>query len=358
MKFTKALLVLEDGTAFEGYSLGKVGETVGELVIYTGVVGYQEVVTDPSYGGTLVVFSYPIIGSYGVNDEDNETSSVQANGLVIKEYSQHYSNFRAKGPFDEFLSTREGVGIQDIDTRAVSVHVRKHGEMKAVISSTDTNHTSLLEKLKSMPSPFSINLVEKLVPAKAMEPVGEASHRIAIIDLGAKSSLLLQLAQLGCSVTMLNQHAGADQVMKERPEGVIISGGPGDPHTLNGVSETVGALLGKVPVLGIGLGHQVLAMALGCKVKRMKLGHHAVNIPVRELPSGKCSITTQHHSYVVEADSLPNSVEVAFENLDDKTVEGVRSKKHVAWSVQFHPHPNGVDEPAEVLRRFLAEAKS
>ncbi|MEW6359969.1 MAG: glutamine-hydrolyzing carbamoyl-phosphate synthase small subunit [Planctomycetota bacterium] len=353
MKREKVLLLLEDGAVFEGKSFGHVGEAAGETVFYTGVVGYQEVLTDPSYGGAILVCTYPIIGCYGVNDEDNESPATHPRGIVVKEYSPYYSNFRAKGALEEFLIEHEIVGIQEVDTRAVTVHLRDHGEMKGIIASGDADADDLLDKLKAAPSPFERDMVMDLPAPRIPRPRGKPKHRILILDLGVKNSLLAQLARLGCAVERLPCTASAGDILAKKAEGVIIPGGPGDPNVLTGVVETVKALAGKTPVLGIGLGHQVLALALGCKVKRLKVGHHGVNHPVRDLAAKHCAITIQHHSFVVDADSIPDSVSVTHRNVNDETVEGIRSKEHNARSVQFHPAPDEMGNPSKILEDFL-----
>lgn len=351
----KAALVLEDGTAFEGKPFGKIGEAVGETVFYTGVVGYQEVITDPSYARTLTVLTYPVIGSYGVTPEDNESAGAKAGGIVVREYSRRFSNFRATGSLEEFLKEQGVVGIREVDTRAVAVHLREHGEMKGAIASGDFDPEALAEKLSGLPLTFEADLVKDVSREEVREAAGQEKHRIAVLNLGVKRSLLDQLAALGCRVDVLKCTATADNVLAKEPEGVVVAGGPGDPRVPGYAAETVKGLLGEVPIVGIGLGHQVLALALGCTVKRMRAGHRGVNYPVRESKTGKCEITVQHHSFVVvndDEESVPDSVEITHVNVNDGTVEGVRSKDAQAWSVQFHPCPDEMERPGRILEEF------
>ena len=353
----KALLLLADGAAFDGVAFGAAGEAVGELVLYTGVVGYQEVVTNPSYRGALVTFTYPIIGSYGVNDEDSESSAVHASGVVIRDYSRIVSNFRATGTFEALLRKSGVVGIREIDTRAVAVHLREHGEMRALIAPADANRQALVDKLKAAPSPFATDLVAQAsglwATGETPVPPADAKHRVAVVDLGVTRSLLAQFAQLGCAVDVVPASASADDILAARPDGVVLAGGPGDPRVLGYAVETARALLGKAPVLGIGLGHQVLALALRARVRRMKLGHRGVNYPVRDLVANHCDITVQHHSFVVDEAAVPDAVEVTHANVNDQTIEGIRSKAAPASSVQFHPTPDEMGRPSRILRTFL-----
>ena len=354
MKPPKALLVLEDGTVFEGVPFASTGRAVGETVFYTGFVGYQEVLTNPCYAGTLTVFTYPIIGSYGVNDEDNETPEIHAAGVVLKNYSPYASNFRATGKLEEFLVERGVVGIQGIDTRAVVVHLRDHGEMKGTIVSGDVDADETLKELKKTPSPWEADLVKGLKAPEVPRPSGAKKLELAVLNVGVTRSCLAQLAALGCAVQILPAAASPEDVLKTKAKGLLLAGGPGKPQVLSYVIDTVTALLGRLPILGVGLGHHLLALALGCTVKRMTVGHHGVNYSVRQVSDGTSEITSQHHSFVVDEDSIPDGVEVTHVNVNDRTVEGIRSTGHAAASVQFHPAPDEMGKPNRAFEAFVS----
>lgn len=353
MKDSKAMLVLADGTLFEGTTFGKTGQAVGKTVFYTGVVGYQEVITDPSYAGTLTTLTYPIIGSYGVNDEDNETPQAHPRGLIIKEYSRTASNFRSTGTLEDFLIKHGVVGIRGVDTRALVVHLRDHGEMKGIIVPGDADVAAALSKLKSAPSPWKNDLLSELSAPTAPKPEGKAKHKLTALNVGIKQSTLTALATLGCAVRIVPSSTTAQEILKLDADGLLLCGGPGNPNNADTVINTVKALLGKTPILGIGLGHQILALALGCTVERMKVGHHGVNHSVKHATADKGEITVQHHSFVVEP-TMPDGVEVTYVNVNDGTVEGIRSVKHSATtSVQFHPSNDDWDRPSVVYSEFL-----
>lgn len=351
---TPALLLLEDGTRFDGEAFGAVGETTGHAVFYTGVVGYQEVLTSPSYRGTLAVLTYPIIGSYGVNAEDGESAAAQAAGVVIKEYSRTWSNFRATGALEPFLQDHGVVGIQGVDTRALAVHLREHGEQRGLIASGDgLDAEALLEKLRATPSPFERDLAADLPPAEAPPAPDAVKARLVVLDLGATRSFLRHLALAGAAVEIVPAASSPDEILATDADGVVVAGGPGDPRVPTYAVETVKTLVGSVPVLGVGLGHQVLALALGCGITRLRAGHHGVNHPVKGPATGRCTITTQHHSFVVEPDGLPDGVEVTHVNVNDGTVEGIRSRKASAVGVQFHPTPDDMGHPNAVLVEWI-----
>jgi len=356
MTSPRAVLLLEDGTRFDGLPFGARGEAVGEAVFYTGVVGYQEVLTSPSYRGTLVALTYPIIGSYGVNGEDNESSRVQAGGVIVRDYSAHYSNFRATGALEPLLAEQGVVGIRGVDTRALAVHLREHGEQRGIIASgDDLDGDRLLGKLKAAASPFEGDLLAGLEAASAPAAPTQALAKAVVLDLGVARSDLAHLAAAGAAVEIAPASAGAAGILAREPAGVIVAGGPGDPRVASHAVAAVRELIGKVPVLGIGLGHQVVALALGCSIKRLTAGHHGVNQPVRNVATGECAITVQHHSFAVDGETLPDGVEVTHVNLNDGSVEGIRSKDGAAAGVQFHPIRDEMGQPNKLLVGFMQD---
>ncbi len=357
MTSDRAVLILEDGTTFEGHPFGARGETIGETVFYTGVVGYQEVLTSPSYRGTLAALTYPIVGSYGVNDEDNESAAVQASGAIIRDYSDHYSNFRATGALEPLLEEQGVVGIRGVDTRALAVHIREHGEQRGLIASGDgPDPDALLETLRSTPSPFASDLLADLPTAQAPAAGDNGGPAIVLLDLGVTRSLLGHIAAAGAKLEIVPANAAADAILAKGARGLIVAGGPGDPRVPSYAVETVESLLGETPVLGIGLGCQVLALALRCQVTRLTAGHHGVNHPVKEPATGRCTITVQHHSFVVESNSLPEGVEATHVNVNDQTVEGIRSRDAAARGIQFHSIPDEMGNPNELLVEFIQGA--
>jgi carbamoyl-phosphate synthase small subunit len=350
-----AALVLEDGTVFEGRPYGAAGRAPGLAVFYTGVVGYQEVLTDPSYRGTILVLTFPIAGAYGVNAEDNQSPALHPAGVVVREASRTHSNWRSNGSLEDLLKARGIVGVREVDTRAVAVHLRDKGEMRGAVVSGEFDAAAVARDLKAPPP--ARDLVGEATWEEVRPARGPETCRLVVLNLGATESLLGQLAALGARVEVLRADTPAKDVLKGKPRGVVVAGGPGDPGALEGPIETVRALLGRVPLLGIGLGHQVLALALGCRIERMKAGHRGVNYPVLDRPSGTSRITAQGHGFVVSAEGLAPSAEVTHTNLNDGTVEGVRAREAAAWGLQFHPQPDDFGRPSDLLRAFIAGQK-
>ena len=343
----KAALVLEDGAVFEGASFGKAGEAFGETVFYTGVVGYQEVITDPSYRGTLVVLTYPMIGSYGVAASDSQSPRAQAAGVVIRDYSARYSNFRATGAFEDFLCQEGVVGVRGVDTRAVTVHLRENGEMKGMIVSGDFDRAAVAGRIKKAPSPFEKDLTDG---ASLVLLGGPAGRKLALFDVGAARGLIGQLSDLGFS--QIEPAGDMGTIRAAKPVGLIVAGGPGDPRNAGGAAAAVKSALGEMPVLGVGLGHGLLALGVGCRVLRMKVGHHGANHSVRDLEAGRCIITAQHHCFAVEAE-VPPGVEVTHTNVNDGTVEGIRCRGVKARGVAFQPSRDDFGAPSAILERFV-----
>lgn len=321
----KAMIVLEDGTAFEGSAFGAEGEAVGEVVFNTQVVGYQEILTEPSYRKQIIVMGYPHIGNYGINENCFESNATHASALVVKEYSRVYSNWQAQGSLDDFMKKNHVIGIEGIDTRALTVHIRDHGEMRGVVSTLEFNKKVLAEKAKGYQVP---DLVGEI---KAPSHSSGTGSRTVIFDLGINKSTLAKYP--GAKVVAYN--TSAEKILGLNPDKVVLSGGPGDPRKLTGLIGEVKKLVGKVPLLAYQNGAGVLALSLGCVVTRMKVGHHGVNHPVVDPKTGKGEISVQNHSYGVE--QLPADVQVVHVNLNDKTIEKFQTKDGQCVGMLYFP---------------------
>jgi len=339
----KAMLALEDGTVFRGISFGAAGERAGEVVFNTGMTGYQEILTDPSYKGQIIVMTYPLIGNYGVNDEDPESPAPQAEGYVVREVSRMASNWRSRMGLPEYLEKHGVVGIAGVDTRALTRHIRTAGAMKAVISTECLDEKELVGKAQASPGIIGRDLVQAVTCKTAYQWEDQERqmpplYRVALLDCGAKRNIMRMLARAGCEVTVVPAHTRAEEIMAMHPHGVVLSNGPGDPAAVPYVVETVRALIGRLPVFGICFGHQMLGLALGGTTYKLKFGHRGGNQPVKDLASGKVSITSQNHGFCVDRESLKDSdIELTHINLNDHTLEGMRHKTLPVFSVQYHP---------------------
>jgi carbamoyl-phosphate synthase small subunit len=335
-----ALLVLEDGTIFRGQAFGAIGERCGEVVFNTSMCGYQEITTDPSYCGQIVVMTYPLIGNYGANAEDVESGQPWVEGFAVREISPLHSNWRSAESLDAFLARHGVPGISGIDTRALTRHLRSRGAMKGIVSSADTDAASLLRKAQASAGLVGRDLVREVTCEKAYAPGlgGAKKHRVAVIDCGVKRSILTCLAEVGCDLTVYPASTSAAEILASRPDGVFLSNGPGDPEAVPYVAETLRGLLGKKPVFGICLGHQMLGLALGGRTYKLKFGHRGANHPVMDKRTGRIDITSQNHGFCVDMDSLDErTVELTHVNLYDRTNEGLRHRELPAFSVQYHP---------------------
>ncbi len=356
-----AILLLEDGRFFNGFSFGTEGETAGEVCFNTGMTGYQEILTDPSYCRQIVTMTSPHIGNYGVNPDDIESSRIQVAGFVVRCATSISSNWRAKQNIGEYLRQQSIVGIQGIDTRALTRHIRERGAMNGIISTTDNSIESLLDKLARVPSMVGLDLVKEVSCQQPYEwnNVSGASNtsarfKVGAIDFGLKRSILRLLAAEGCEVTVYPATATADEILATGPDGVVLSNGPGDPQAVTYGVQTVRELLGQVPLFGICLGHQILALALGARTFKLKFGHRGLNHPVKNLTTGRIEITSQNHGFAVELDSLPPSVEASHINLNDGTLEGLRLRDEPAFSVQYHPEASpGPHESQYLFTEFI-----
>ncbi len=334
----KAILALEDGTTFRGSSFGAKGESFGEVVFNTSMAGYQEILTDPSYKGQIVTMTYPLIGNYGTNTEDVESSRPFVEGFVVREYSTIASNWRSEKSLDDYLKQYKIIGIEGIDTRALTRHIRLEGAMKAVISTEDLNPERLIEKAKSSPSLVGRDLVKDVTSEKTYRWNENGKYNVVVIDTGVKHNILRLLAERNCRVTVVPASTDAEQILKLQPNGIMLANGPGDPAAVPYVVETVKKLLGKVPMFGICLGQQMLGLAMGGRTFKLKFGHHGGNHPVKDMKTGKVHITVQNHGFCVDIDTLnKEDIEITHINLNDQTLEGIRHKKLPIFSVQFHP---------------------
>ncbi|MBF0484614.1 MAG: glutamine-hydrolyzing carbamoyl-phosphate synthase small subunit [Candidatus Omnitrophica bacterium] len=337
----KAILYLEDGRKFIGQALSVPGETSGEVVFNTSLTGYQEILTDPSYAGQIVVMTYPLIGNYGVNLEDVESGKVHVKGFVAKEFCKYHSNYRANKSLIEYLHDHNIIAIEDIDTRALTRHLRERGAMRAIISTVDFDDRSLAEKMKKVPSMEGADWVKEVSTSKPYiwpMPQGVTPvYKVAAIDCGIKWNILRIFASLGCEVHVFPSIATPEQLLAIKPDGVFISNGPGDPAAVTSVISTVKQLLGKLPVFGICLGQQILGLAMGGKTYKLKFGHHGANHPVKDFVYDRIGITSQNHGFCVDLKSLGPDVEMINVNLNDKTMEGLRHKKLPIVSFQHHP---------------------
>lgn len=349
----KAWLALEDGLVFEGEHFGAEGEIYGEVVFNTSLTGYQEILTDPSYKGQIVTMTYPHIGNYGVNTDDEESNHPWVEGFIIKELSPIVSNYRSEMPLADYLKKYDKIGIQGIDTRKLVKHLRDNGAKKGVLSTIDGDPKSLVKKAKESPSIVGVDLVKEVtckkpydfnegLPAEFAwgEPGKPAKkkYKVVAIDCGIKKNILRKLNQHGFEVTVMPANSKAEDVMAKKPDGIFLSNGPGDPAAVTYVVDTVKKLIGKAPIFGICLGHQMLGLALGGTTSKLKFGHRGGNHPVMDLKTRKIEITSQNHGFQVDLESLSkDDVAATHVSLNDKCLEGIEHKKYPLFSVQYHP---------------------
>jgi carbamoyl-phosphate synthase small subunit len=363
-----AILALEDGRIFRGHGYGASGERFGEVVFNTSLSGYQEILTDPSYAGQIVILTYPHIGNYGVNPLDSESARPYAEGLVVRELSELASNWRSVEETSDFLAEYGLPVISHIDTRALVRHLRQYGSKRGVLSTVDFDEASLLAKAKAVPSMVGLDLASRVTTlwryqwteptrnifAESKQVERRARFHVVAYDYGIKQNILRKLVDVGCRVTIVPATTSAEEVLELKPEGVFLSNGPGDPEPLEYAAQAVRGLMGKVPIFGICLGHQIIGLALGGRTYKLKFGHHGGNHPVMNLETRKVEITAQNHGFAVDPDSL-NSSEVALThmNLNDQTLEGLRHKSLPLFSVQYHPEASpGPHDSAYLFDRF------
>jgi len=379
MKTKKAILALSDGKVFEGISFGAEGETSGEIVFNTSITGYQEILTDPSYKGQIVNMTYPLIGNYGICEEDHESIQSHVEGFIIKELSPFPSNWRSTISLDEFLKSKGIIGIQGIDTRALTRHIRDCGEQVGIISTVETDYQSLISKASGLSGLEGKDLVKEVSCQKAYswedaEVVintadGGANeqlehskqYKVIVYDCGVKYNILRKLRNHNCDVTVVPASTSAKEVLSMKPDGIVASNGPGDPAAVPYMVENITGLIGKKPVMGICLGNQIIAQALGYKTFKLKFGHHGGNQPVMDLRTKKVAITSQNHCFAVDGESLNNGqgskfgkVEITHINLNDKSIEGLRCLDVPAFSVQYHPEASpGPHDSSYIFNEFI-----
>lgn len=365
----KALLALEDGRSFPCRSFTGPGEVGGEIVFNTSMTGYQEVLTDPSYNGQLVTMTYPLIGNYGVNSEDVESGRIQVSAFIIREYQPFFSNYRATMSLADYLMTQGVLGIEEVDTRALTRHLRNRGAMRACISTDNLDPATLVAQANAIPSMAGLDLAGGVSTAQAYRWVdnqpqplaadaildsgtwtGTGRFRVVAIDFGIKFNILRCLTGIGAELVVVPATTPADTIRAMAPDGIFLSNGPGDPEPVTYGTETIRELLEYRPIFGICLGHQILGQALGAKTYKLKFGHRGANQPVKDLRSGRVEITSQNHGFAVDAQSLdPNQVEVTHINLNDNTLEGFRHRKIPLLAVQYHPEASPGPHDAHYL---------
>ncbi|HXH22641.1 MAG TPA: glutamine-hydrolyzing carbamoyl-phosphate synthase small subunit [Dehalococcoidia bacterium] len=358
-----AFLVLEDGTVYEGRAFGAAAEATGEVVFNTSMTGYQEALTDPSYAGQILVMTYPIQGNYGTNARDDESRRVQVNAFVVREYCEAPSHRLLTERLHEYLANRGVPGIAGVDTRALTRRLRSAGVMMGTLTSGDP--AAALARLRDLPRYGSVDLVPQVSSPRpfAWPPEGVYAppprdpalyHRIVVVDLGVKYNIMRSLRVLGCDVMAMPAKSSAESILALRPDGVVLSPGPGDPALLDYAAETVKGLLGRTPLMGICLGHQVAGVALGAKCYKLKFGHRGANHPVREYSTGRVHITSQNHGYAVDGDGLPSSVEVSHVHLNDGTVEGMVHREVPMLTIQYHSEASpGPLDNMYLFERFI-----
>jgi len=369
----KAFLVLADGTFFEGYGFGAEGETIGEVVFNTSMTGYQEILTDPSYKGQIVAMTYSQIGNYGINDEDIESGVPNVEGFIAREFFDYPSNWRSQRDLNRYLQENKKVGIHGIDTRALTRHIRDNGVQMGIISTTDPDPQSLLEKVRNHPGISAFDLVKdvttskpykwekglwKLTNSSEAQQHGSGEEKdlrteVVVYDFGVKMNILRHLVNKGFNVTVVPAHTPAEEALDMNAEGIVLSNGPGDPETVVYGIEAARKLMGKKPILGICLGHQILGIAMGGRTYKLKFGHHGGNHPVMDLSTRKVEITSQNHNYCVDVKSLHGQVELTHINLYDGTEEGMRHVELPVISFQHHPEAGpGPNDAGYIFSRF------
>jgi len=358
------ILVLEDGSYFQGLSIGVAGERIGEVVLNTAVVGYQEIMTDPASAGKILTLTYPLVGNYGVAKKFSESKKCWIEALVVREESRMYSNWQAEDSLNNFLKKEGVVAIGGVDTRTLAVRIRDKGEMLGIVSTlVHLEHEGakikigeLIERVKDYKKHWKRNFIRDISIKKITEiKENPSGPRITIMDLGLLNSFVKQLKNLGCNLTLLPYNTSAEKILELNPDGLIISNGPEEDEAINGIVGEVRKLVGKIPILAISVGHEIICLALGGKLKKLKVGHHGVNYPVKSPSSHRGEITVQNHSFVVDEESLSSKkdISITLRNLNDNSIEEMESTSLKFISIQYYPASPGFDEVSGVFKRFL-----
>ena len=366
-----ALLVLEDGSVYPGFAFAGTGEVLGEVVFNTGMTGYQEILTDPSYKSQIVTMTYPLIGNYGINDEDMESAGIFLEGFIVREYQDAPSNWRSRRTLKAFLESRGKLGVEGLDTRALTRRLRLQGAMRGILTTETRDVSVLLERVRAWPGLVGSDLVREVtcrepyrwvdgkpspLPGDSAEENGgkEQLLRVVVVDCGVKYNILRNLEQRGCEVWVLPATATGEEILTCHPDGVLFSNGPGDPAALPYIVEAARRVLGKAPLFGICLGHQILGQALGATTGKLKFGHHGINQPVKNIQTGRIEITSQNHGFHVLTETLPAGPDKSHTNLNDHTSEGLDCPDLNAFSVQYHPEAApGPHDAAYLFDRFV-----
>ncbi|MBS1537591.1 MAG: glutamine-hydrolyzing carbamoyl-phosphate synthase small subunit [Bacteroidetes bacterium] len=367
----KAILALENGRTFSGYGFGNLEiESSGEVVFNTAMTGYQEIMTDPSYKGQIMCFTYPHIGNYGVNPNDVESGALQTEGIIVKEYSSNYSNFRATNSLGTWMEEHNKLGIEGIDTRMLVRILRTEGAMRGIISAKSEDESELVNQARTLVSMEGLDLTAGVTCEKKYiwKPLGEPFEipttpstkrfKVAAYDFGIKRNILRRLSAYGCDVTVYPAHTSADEVLESNPDGIFLSNGPGDPSATKYAIETIKKLAGKKPIFGICLGHQLLGLAFGAQTYKLKFGHRGANHPVKNLITQAIEISSQNHGFAVDINTLPSELEATHINLNDNTLSGFRHRELPIFSVQYHPEASPGPHDSDYLFRQFVEMMS